>query len=74
MGFYKISKKEAKEKYKNGESVILVPSKCKLSSPFSKTMININKKDRDFDKLIKDYRYFNSIEGLGGNVRYYLQQ
>lgn len=70
----RINKKEARRRFNQGEDITLVACKMRVDSPWGLGCRINNKDDRDFDKIVNNFEYYNCTSETGYYASYYIEQ
>lgn len=69
--FERVTKRTARQRYNNGESIIILPVKCYTEMFAFETEENYNKV-RDFESLVMEFEYYNCNYECGYYAAFYV--
>ena len=73
MNYGQITKTQARKKHERGERVYILPSKANPNSTWWKPLPCVPA-DRDFDKFISEYQFYNCNKETGRGIVFYKEE
>lgn len=73
MTYEQITKTQARKKHKQGEQIYVLPSKANPNSTWWRPLPCVPV-DRDFDKFISEYRFYNCNKENGKGIVFYKEE
>lgn len=76
VNYVRIDKKKARIKFNTGNTIYLIQDMMRLDNAWqSPCPISIKESyEKDFDKLVNDFRYYNCDSERGHGVKYFIKE
>ena len=73
INYKKVSKKEARKLFEKGVSIHLFASKMKPFTNWTGVGVVIdNDSDKEFEKILVEFKYYNCSKETGNEIHYYI--